>query len=121
MKATYLVIALLLLAMCGCGEGSAAQARLDIKNLDRAVSAYKNTTGDWPAELATLTEPQPNGDRGFLTASALVDPWGRPYHYDRNNRHPDTDQPLIWSDGPTAGQAASKIDNWSVKGEVGGR
>jgi Type II secretion system (T2SS), protein G len=120
MKATHLVMAPLLLAMSGCGEGKPAQARLDIKNLDKAVSAFRNTTGDLPAELASLTEPQPNGSGAFLTASALIDPWGRPYHYDRNNRHPETDQPLIWSEGPTAGQAGSKIQNWSVKGDVGG-
>jgi Type II secretion system (T2SS), protein G len=120
MKAMHLVIVPLLLALCGCGEGQAARARLDIKNLDKAVSAFRETTGDLPAELTTLTETQPNGTGALLTASALVDPWGRPYHYDRNKRHPDTDQPLIWSEGPAEGKDGGKIENWSMKGGGGG-
>jgi Type II secretion system (T2SS), protein G len=116
MKATHLVIVTLLVSLCGCSEGHAARARLELKNLDKAVTAYRNTNGDWPADLATLTEPQPNGNAAFLSTKALFDPWGRPYHYERNNRNPNTDQPLIWSDGPNPGQEDSKIENWSVKG-----
>jgi len=119
MKARHLLIVVLLVMACGCGESNPylARARLGIQNLDKAVSAYKATNADWPQELQSLTEKQSDGGEPYLTANSLVDPWGRPFQYDRNNCHPDTQQPLIWSEGPNPGVAGSKIANWSLKDE----
>jgi Type II secretion system (T2SS), protein G len=115
MKANRVCVVALLLIVCGCGESKAARTRLELKNFDKTIQAYQAKNRIWPDGLEDLATPQPDGSEGYLAKSALVDPWGRSYQYDRNNRHPDNDQPLIWSEGPNPGESGSKIANWSPK------
>jgi general secretion pathway protein G len=113
MKAKHVCVVALLLIVCGCGESKAARTRLELKNLDKTVQAYQAKNRAWPDSLEDVATQQSDGSEGYVAKSALVDPWGRPYQYDRNDRHPENDQPLIWSEGPNPGESGSKIANWS--------
>jgi len=115
MKAAYALAVALFLVACGCGDSNpyVTRARLRLENLDNAMKAYQADNGDWPADLKELTQQIPAGGEPYLSADSLVDPWGRPYQYDRNNVHLETQLPLIWSEGPNPGSPGSKIANWS--------
>ncbi len=118
MKSAFFVLGLFMLATCGCGDTNpqVTRARLAMKNLEKAVMAYKSTYG-YPDKLETLTDDKANAAGALLPASALIDPWGRPFQYDPSQLHPETELPLIWSEGPNPGQPGSKIESWSVKDE----
>jgi hypothetical protein len=90
------------------------KAKLDIKALEQAVSAYyvKND-GKFPESLQVLAEKQPDGGGAIIQKSLLLDPWEQPYVLDANQRHPQTDIPLIYSKGPP-GQKMP-IRNWESK------
>ena len=113
-----IVLGLFLLAICGCGTSGpqATRARLALKNLEKAVVTFKNSHG-LPDNLEVLTDDKENAAGALLPASALVDPWGHPFHYDPGQLHPETGMPLIWSDGPNPGEPGSKMESWSVKDE----
>jgi type II secretory pathway pseudopilin PulG len=88
------------------------RVRLDFKGLGVAISTYAVKNGRYPESLQALTQRQPSGDDALIEEKSLIDPWGRPYHYDPDQRHEKTDRPLIWSDGPNADDPRSKISNW---------
>jgi hypothetical protein len=117
MKPAHFLTGLMLLLACACGESSpkVTQARVAVKELEKAVAQYRSTHGAFPEKLSTLTEQDAGASGPLLPVSGLTDPWGRPFHYDPGQLHPETDQPLIWSDGASPGEASSKIQNWVVK------
>jgi hypothetical protein len=92
-----------------------ARAKLDVNGLQTAVTAYDVRHTVYPGTLKELAERQPDGGAALIEEAALKDPWGRQYQFDPNQRHPKTDRPLIWSEGPNPGQAGSKITNWDDK------
>jgi Type II secretion system (T2SS), protein G len=114
MRTLGLAAGFLSLALCGCSEAKTTQARMGLETVEKAVKLYHQTKSHWPKSLDELLDVPENESGGVLAASALIDPWGRPFKYDDVIRHPDTDVPLIWSDGPNPGQSGSKIANWSV-------
>jgi hypothetical protein len=60
-----------------------------------------------------LAEIHPqSGHAALIKESMLLDPWGRPYHFDPSQVHPETGAILVWSDGPELGQPNSWITNW---------
>jgi hypothetical protein len=91
------------------------RARIDVKTLTTAVETYYVRDGVYPASLQVLTQKQPDGGAAFLSAKALIDPWGRPYVYEPGTLHPTKGTPLIYSHGPRPGDKAGRIANWSVK------
>ena len=117
MNRLSVAIGLLFLLSCGCGDSNpnVTRTRLALKNLEKAVAAYKSSQAVLPESLEALTQTQPGGSGPLLPASALNDPWGRPFHYEPSKLHPETDQPLIWSEGGSPGEPGSKIENWSIK------
>jgi hypothetical protein len=94
------------------GETRGGRVRMDVMTLDRAANAYKIKYGNWPAKLEIMAERQADGSPACIVEHHLVDPWGQPYHYDRDQLHPETGKPLIWSDGREPGESGSKISNW---------
>jgi general secretion pathway protein G len=116
MKSICVAAGVLLAFSSGCGESSPymTQARMGLQTLDKAVEAYKSRTGTWPDSLQSLTEQQPDGSQAYVKSGDLVDPWGRPYQYDPGNRHPETEHPQLWSEGPKPGEPGSKIANWTT-------
>ncbi|HYV40148.1 MAG TPA: type II secretion system protein GspG [Gemmataceae bacterium] len=118
MKPSATAIAVLLVFTCGCQGDSnpnVSRAHVGLKQLSEAAAIYRNNHKAWPDVLEDLTQPQPGGGEPLLDKRALKDPWGRPYQYDPTTTNPTTEQPLIWSDGPSPGEPGSKIANWVSK------
>jgi hypothetical protein len=92
-----------------------AQARLQV--LTGAVQSYFVAKGDYPDNLPALLDNS-EGIPDYVDMSDLVDPWGRPYHYEPQTRHPTKGTPLIYSDGPTPGDPSQRLRNWTLAGEA---
>lgn len=89
-------------------------ARSQVQALSQAADIYKMNNGDYPPNLAMLTQPQPNGKAATLEPSALIDPWGREYSYQYpGQHHQNTAKPDIWSAGEDGN---TMIGNWSAAG-----
>jgi hypothetical protein len=86
-------------------------AGIGVRNIEQAVEGFNMRYGDYPPDLLTLTQPIENKP-AVLEEHALLDPWGRPYNYEPDNRHPLTGKPLVYSHGPTPGDPNSRITNW---------
>lgn len=116
-----LVVVAILVILAGVGsvavfryleESKESAALIGIKNIETAVKAYSLKEGDFPADLSVLTQPS-DGRPAALEDGMLIDPWKRPYVYERENRHPRTGTPLIYSQGANPGNANGRIMNWS--------
>jgi hypothetical protein len=86
------------------------RAKMDTKALQTVVTSYYASHEVYPNTLDELTQVQPDGSPALVDAKGLIDPWGNPYIYDPTSRHPKTDRPLIYSNGPP-GQN-KRISNW---------
>jgi general secretion pathway protein G len=86
------------------------RAKMDCKSLQTVVTSYYVKHTVYPQSLRELTERQQDGTPAMLEEKGLIDPWGNEYLYDPNQRHPKTDRPLIYTNGPP-GQN-KKISNW---------
>jgi general secretion pathway protein G len=113
-----LVVVAILVILAGVGsvaifkyldEAKESTARLQIKNIETAVQAYKIKHGDYPETLDALVVAE-DGKPAPLDPSQLDDPWKRRYEY-----HPQdldsTGKPLIFSHGATPGNEAGVISN----------
>ncbi len=120
-----LVVMAILVVLAGTGgvfymkyleDAKKDAAQIGVANLDQAVNAYKTNQrisgGDYPASVEELTRPSADGSPAALEVKALIDPWGRPYVYERENRNPLTGKPHIYSNGPNPGNPAGRISNW---------
>ena len=88
-------------------------ARAGVKVLSDAVDAYSIKNG-YPDNLQALTQPDPGG-KPFLQSSALKDPWGNDYQYQKMGQHnAQYEKPDIWSLGPKPGDPGGIIGNWST-------
>src|SRR5262249_21314027 len=86
------------------------RAKLDVKSLESAVTTYYTRKGYYPETLQQLAQRQEDGGAALLTEKALIDPWNQPYVYEPNTKHPTTDRPLIYSNGPPG--MNKRISNW---------
>jgi len=112
-----LVVVAILVILAGIGiavfrymdTGKEGAAKLQIKNIETAVTSYQVKNSHWPDSLIVLTQPS-DGTAAYLEVKELTDPWGRPYEY-----HPEqlsaTGKPLIMSHGSNPGQS-KPIRNW---------
>jgi hypothetical protein len=118
MKTLHLVVAgTLLCVVCSPsrlhGDSNIKKAKTDTLTLEKALLTFKANHGAWPDDLQTLAEIDPRSGHGALIReSMLLDPWGRPYHFDPSQVHPETGAILVWSDGPEPGEPDSRITNW---------
>jgi hypothetical protein len=94
-----------------CAKSYVAKAQNDVMTLQHVVLAYKERHAFWPENLQILGKPQADGGL-HVVEEYLVDPWGRPYHFDPRQLHPETNTPLIWSDGPDPTNPDGRITNW---------
>src|SRR6516225_3755459 len=109
-----LVVVAILVVLAGIGivvfryleESKDNIAKLGMKNLEKAIGAYKLSHGDYPENLQILTMPQ-DGKPAYLDEGALLDPWSRPYVYEHGTRNPRTGTPLIYSQGGNPGNPQS--------------
>jgi len=113
-----LVVVAILVVLAGIGvmvfryldESKEKIAKMGIKNLETAVTAYKLTHGNYPESLQELTMPT-DGKAAYLEEKSLFDPWNHPYVYDPSQLNPRTAMPLIMSQGANPG-ASQPIRNW---------
>ena len=80
-----------------------------IKILDAAVQRYLGTHDlgagvNYPPSLKTLV------DKKIIPASALLDPWGKEFQYDRAGKHQMGKRPDIWTTNPGT---MDVVSNWS--------
>jgi general secretion pathway protein G len=92
------------------------QARVDatrakLKTVETAVSDFYNRNHEYPANLEILTQ-RIGGLPAYLENKDIVDEWGHEILIDQSQRHPQTDRPLIYSNGPNPGDPNSRITNW---------
>ena len=121
-----LVVVALLVVLAGTGgviymnylEGAKEDvARAQAQEISQAAEAYRVKYGDYPQNLAALTQPTPDG-KVYLEPSALLDPWQRPYQYvNPGSHHPSTNKPDIWSGGKDGN---AQFGNWSATAGLGG-
>jgi len=88
-------------------------ARVQIRNLEVAITALQIRNGTYPLKLAELTEKKSDG-APVLEADSLLDPWQRPYQYDYDGPKNGRRKPDIWSLGHP-GEKDAVIGNWSVQ------
>jgi hypothetical protein len=88
------------------------RAKADVQTIEKFVLLYKQRLSAWPPTLEVLTKWELDTPLLLLPPEMLVDPWGRPYHYDSAMVDPVRNVPLIWSEGPKPEDPTSKIANW---------
>jgi hypothetical protein len=113
-RSVGVVAAVFLWIVCPSNVGAdtnIGRAKMDIKNIEKAIAVYKIKNYTYPLDLKTLTEND-DGEGPLLKDEAIFDPWRRPYHYERNNPHPKTGVPLVWSAGEDPDDPGCKISNW---------
>ncbi|VTS06180.1 type II secretion system protein GspG [Tuwongella immobilis] len=88
-------------------------AGTQLKALTAAAMSYASSHGDeLPETLAELVAPS-DGGRPYLEQKALLDPWNRPYQYNREGQNNAAKgQPDIWSTGPNPNDPSGMIGNW---------
>jgi len=113
-----IVVVAIILILAGSGvfvftsvlvDANIGRAKMDIKNIEKAVQYYKVKHYTYPSDLATLTNPDEN-EAALLKEEALYDPWKQPYNYSPTDLHPKTKVPRIYSNGPP--DAPRVISNW---------
>ena len=95
-------------------EAKIGQAKAIVQVLDKAVQAYKVTTGDFPKDLETLATSPGDGLKPFVEKKILKDGWDRAIHYDVKGPRNKGIKPDIWSLGPPE-QKDAIIGNWETK------
>jgi hypothetical protein len=71
--------------------------------LGYAADKYREAHHEFPPSLDLLVNAR----------EALIDPWGRPYHYDRQGEHSGGQHPDIWSDGIDPTDPGAMLSNWN--------
>jgi general secretion pathway protein G len=88
-------------------------AKTQAKLISEAVKTYYVRNGSYPANLVVMTQPSPDGERPYLEASAILDPWSREYQYTvPGQHHPLTGDPDVFSLGPNPGDPNGIIGDW---------
>jgi len=113
-----IVVVAIILILAGSGvfvftsvlvDANIGRAKMDIKNIEKAITVYKVKHYTYPADLETLTNPDEN-EAALLKDEALYDPWKQHYIYNPGDLHPKTKVPRIYSNGPP--DAPRMISNW---------
>jgi general secretion pathway protein G len=119
-----IVVVAIILILAGAGalvlprflaDANVNKAKLDVKTLEQAVSAYQTDHfGAYPDSIEILAQrDQQTNKPAYIKDSLLVDPWGRRYVLDVNTKHPQTDIPLIYSEGAPGTNVP--IRNWDPR------
>jgi general secretion pathway protein G len=112
-----LVVVAIIVMLAGVGgyyflqryeEAKLSRAKMDAQSLSEQAETYKLNNGDYPANIAALAAPQPNGGTALVPPEAVNDPWGKPYVIDPNGPHHGGNKADVYTTGPK-GQV---IGNW---------
>src|SRR5262245_18385492 len=88
-------------------DAKTARAKVNLHSLDLAVQAYFVQKGEFPKSLNVLTE----GDKPYIKADSLLDPWKKQYLYYITGPKNDGKKPDIWTIAPDK----TIIGNWPEK------
>jgi hypothetical protein len=80
-------------------------AKIQIRQLTYAVEIFYLREADWPKNLKELTEGEPPI---LKDASVFLDPWKKPYQYDKKGPKNNGEKPDIWTVTPDK----KVIGNW---------
>jgi general secretion pathway protein G len=102
------------------GSSRSQTASVQIRNISSALELYRLDATGFPTNeqgLQALVKPVPGmaGWNGpyMPKASALTDPWGRPYLYKNPGEHGEVDVYSLGSDNAVGGTGEAKdIGNW---------
>jgi hypothetical protein len=86
-------------------------ARQQVKLLTQAAAIYELNSGRRPKKLSDLAKVQPGGGKAIIKASALKDPWGKPFQYDPKGPKNGGDKVDVWTVTP----GGKTIGNWQAK------
>jgi general secretion pathway protein G len=92
------------------------QARVDatrakIAHIEIGVQDFYNRNHEYPTSLEVLTQ-RVGGLPAWCESKEIMDEWGHEIMIDPSQRHPQTDKPLIYSNGPNPGDPNSRITSW---------
>jgi general secretion pathway protein G len=102
------------------GSSRTQTARVQIQNVVGALELYRLDVGHYPTEadglkslmVAPQTAPGWNGPY-LQRQTALIDPWGNPYHYVVPGKHGEVDVYSLGSDNVTGGdREAQDVGSW---------
>jgi general secretion pathway protein G len=82
-------------------------AKAGVKAIETAALGYQTNYGNLPESLQQLVQP-PSGNKPYIEATALIDPWEKQYQYDPSGGNNGGLKPDVWTTSPD-GQT---IGNW---------
>jgi hypothetical protein len=86
-----------------------AAAKAQAKVIEAAVVQYHLIHDEEPGTLDVLAQPDAdNGSQPYLSASQLIDPWGKAFCFDPNGPHHQGDKPDIYA----VSRDGTKVGNW---------
>jgi len=88
-------------------DAKVAAAKAQIAVLDKALQAYHLKHEKYPESLKALTE----GDKPYVEAAALTDPWKNPYQYDAAGPKNKGKKPDVWTVTPDK----ETLGNWPAE------
>jgi general secretion pathway protein G len=102
------------------GQARTQAAQVQVRNISTALELFYLHNGGYPSEqvglAALMNAPAdvPNWRGPYLKrAEALVDPWGRPYHYRAPGRHGDFDIFTLGRDNKEGGKGEDRdVTSW---------
>jgi hypothetical protein len=93
----------------GFSNEDIGRAKYDVKSIEKAIMVYKGKHLTYHADLETLTISDEN-EATLLNERFLYDPWKQHYIYNPGVRHPKTNIPRVYSNGPP--DAPRMVSNW---------
>jgi general secretion pathway protein G len=102
------------------GSSRTQTARVQIQNVVGALELYRLDVGHYPTDAdglkALMVAPQtaPGWNGPYLQReTALIDPWGNPYHYVVPGKHGEVDVYSLGSDNVAGGdREAQDVGSW---------
>jgi general secretion pathway protein G len=116
-----LVVVAIIVALAGIGGfflmGALGEAKTDLartqakSTLTSACQAYNLKRGAYPDSLQQLLQQDARGGPYLDDPSAILDPWGQPFQYDKSGPRNNGRKPDIWTKDPNNGV---DIGNWPL-------
>lgn len=102
------------------GSSRSETAQVQVKNIAASLQLFRLDAGRYPTQeeglSALVKQPStvPNWNGPYLPdASAITDPWGKPYRFQAPGKHGEVDVFSLGSDGVEGGTGEARdVGNW---------
>lgn len=102
------------------GSSRSETAQVQVKNIAASLQLFRLDAGRYPTQeeglSALVKQPStvPNWNGPYLPdASAITDPWGKPYRFQAPGKHGEVDVFSLGSDGMEGGTGEARdVGNW---------